>query len=48
MAVAIYGWNRTSSVVPRSRIRAVAALVFGVLEIALLAVGVVAYYHSQK
>jgi hypothetical protein len=46
--IAIYGWKRTASVLPRSRIRAVIALVLGIVEIALLAAAIVAYYHSRN
>jgi hypothetical protein len=46
--VAIYGWKRTTSVVPRSHLRAVLALVLGIAEIALLGVAAVAYYRSRN
>jgi hypothetical protein len=48
IAVAVYGWNRTSSVVPRGRIRAVLAVVLGIVEIALLGVAAVAYYRTRS
>jgi hypothetical protein len=48
IGIAIYGWNRTSSVVPRTRSRAVIAFVLGILEIALLGAGAVAYYRSRS
>jgi len=47
IGVAIYGWKRTSSVLPRGHGRAIAAIVIATLELALVAGVGIAYYNSH-